>query len=72
MTYLTEYVVKNCRSCAGKKKNKLKREPPKQIIAYFPRQRYTMDITELPIELKRNNNYIYLFNIIDPYRNRKR
>ena len=66
-TYLTEYVVKNCVSCAGKNKNKLKREPPKQIITFCPRQRYIMDITELPLELKSNNKYAYLFNIIDHF-----
>ena len=66
-TYLTEYVVKNCFSCASKNKSKLKREPPKQIITFFPRQRYIMDITELPIELKDNNNYTYLFDIIDHF-----
>ena len=68
-TYLTEYVVKNCISCAGKNKNKLKREPPKQILTFCPRQRYIMDLTELPIELKDNNNYTYLFNIIDHFQN---
>ena len=26
-----------------------------------------MDLTELPIELKSNNNYTYLFNIIDHF-----
>ena len=26
-----------------------------------------MDLTELPIELKDNNNYTYLFNIIDHF-----
>ena len=66
-TYLTEYVVKNCVSCAGKNKNKLKREPPKQIITFCPRQRYIMYITELPLELKSNNKYAYLFNIIDHF-----
>ena len=67
ITYLTEYVVKNCTSCAGKNKNKLKRESPKQIITFYPRQRYIMDITELPIELKSITKYIYLFNIIDHF-----
>ena len=66
-TILTQYTVKNCLSCSGKNKNKIKREPPKQIITYFPRQRYIMDLTELPIELKENTNYKYLFNIIDHF-----
>ena len=67
VTILTKYTVKNCLSCSGKNKNKIKREPPKQIITYFPRQRYIMDLTELPIELKENTNYKYLFNIIDHF-----
>ena len=66
-TYLTDYIVKNCSSCSGKNKSKLKREPSKQIITYYPRQRYIMDITELPIELKVNSNFTYLFNIIDHF-----
>ena len=66
-TYLTDYIVKNCTSCAGKNKSKLKREPGKQIITYYPKQRYIMDITELPLELKANTDYLYLFNIIDHF-----
>ena len=49
------------------KKNKilkLKRESSKQILTFYPKQRYIMDLTELPIELKINNKYNYLFNII--------
>ena len=52
------------------KKNKipkLKRESSKQILTFYPKQRYIMDLTELPIELKINNKYNYLFNIIDQF-----
>ena len=52
------------------KKNKipkLKRESSKQILTFYPKQRYIMDSTELPIELKINNKYNYLFNIIDHF-----
>ena len=35
-TYLTEYVVKNCISCAGKNKKKLKREQPKTNNNFLP------------------------------------
>ena len=66
-TILTDYIVKNCVSCSGKNKTKIKREPSKQIITYYPRQRYIMDITELPIELKLSSKYIYLLNIIDHF-----
>ena len=64
---MTDYIVKNCVSCSGKNKTKIKREPSKQIITYYPRQRYIMDITELPIELKLSSKYIYLLNIIDHF-----
>ena len=45
----------------------MKRETPKQILTYYPKQRYLMDLTELPLELKKDNNYSYLFNIIDHF-----
>ena len=66
-SFLTEYIVKTCKSCAEKTKTKYVREPSKQIITYYPKQRYIMDLTEIPIELKSNNNFNYLFNIIDHF-----
>ena len=66
-TFLTEYVVKNCTTCTGKKISKLKREPSKQIITYYPKQRYIMDLSELPIELIKDSRYLYLFDIIDHF-----
>ena len=66
-SFLTEYIVKTCKSCAEKTKTKYVREPSKQIITYYPKQRYIMDLTEIPIELKFNNNFNYLFNIIDHF-----
>ena len=66
-SFLTEYIVKTCKSCAEKNKTKYVREPSKQIITYYPKQRYIMDLTEIPIELKSNNNFNYLFNIIDHF-----
>ena len=53
-SFLTEYIVKTCKSCAEKTKTKYVREPSKQIITYYPKQRYIMDLTEIPIE------FIYL------------
>ena len=67
VNFLTEYTVKNCESCAEKNKTKYKREPAKQIITFYPKQRYIMDLTELPKELKTNNNFIYLLDIIDHF-----
>ena len=44
-------------------RNKLKRETCKQIITYYPRQRYVMDISELPLDISKDKSY--LFSIID-------
>jgi hypothetical protein len=66
-TFLTDYIVKNCTSCSGKNKTKLKREPSKQIITFYPKQRYIMDLTEIPIDLKSNNDFNYIFNIVDHF-----
>ena len=54
---MTEYKQINCESCT-EKKIKYKRESIKQIIKLYPKQRCIMDLTELPKELKDNNNYI--------------
>ena len=46
-------------------RNKLKRETFKQIITYYPRQKYVMDISELPLDINKDKSY--LFNIIDHF-----
>ena len=46
-------------------RNKLKRESCKQIITYYPRQRYFMDISELPLDISKDKSY--LFSIIDNF-----
>ena len=38
-----------------KKSTSFKREAPKQIITFYPKQRYIMNLTELPIDLKSDN-----------------
>lgn len=66
-TFLTNYILKNCVTCLGKtRKVKIKREPSKQILTYYPRQRYVMDLSELPYELNKSKT-IYLFCIIDHF-----
>ena len=50
INFLTEHTAKNCESCAEKNKTKYKKEPAKQIITFYPKQRYIMDLTELPKE----------------------
>ena len=59
-TILTNYILKNCATCLEKTRRvKLKREPSKQILTFYPRQRYVMDLSEL------HNRY--LFCIIDHF-----
>ena len=66
-TFLINYILKNCITCIGKaSRTKLKREPTKQIITYYPKQRYVMDITEVPDELISDTRK-YLFCIIDHF-----
>ena len=68
ISFLIKLTINNCISCSEKNKvKKLKREPSKQILTFYPKQRYIMDITELPIELKIINKYNYIFNIIDHF-----
>ena len=50
-----------------KRKEYYKREPSKQIIFTHPNERLLADLTELPYDLKYNNNYQYLLNIIDHF-----
>ena len=66
-TSLSKYIINNCLTCL-EKRNKLisKRSPSKQILTFYPKQRYVMDITELPIEINKERKY-YLFCIIDHF-----
>ena len=60
MTFLIDYVSKNSNICVEKNKNNLKREPCTQIITYYPKQRFVMDLTELPEELNETKEKNYL------------
>ena len=67
-SFLTEYIIKNCIQCNEKRGISFKREPAKQIITYYPKQRYIMDITELPKDFcNSKNDFLYLLNIIDHF-----
>ena len=67
-TFITDYVVKNCTTCNKKRGIPFKSDQPKQIITYYPKQRYIMDLTELPKDLlKEKEEKFYLFNIIDHF-----
>lgn len=48
----------------SKNKNTNKREMCKQIITYYPKQKYAMDLTELTKELCESNKIYYLYNLI--------
>ena len=67
MIFLIDYVSKNCNVWVQKNKNNIKRESCTQIITYYPKQRFVIDITELPEELNETKKKNYLFNIIDHF-----
>ena len=50
-----------------KNSNYYKRPPSKSIIFDAPKDRYVLDITELPINFDNINNNKYLLNIIDHF-----
>ena len=57
-------IIEFCHICSQKKKEYYKREPTKQLIFTHPNERLLADLTELPFELKENNKYKFLLNII--------
>ena len=66
-TFIIKYIINNYTTCNINYRNTLKREPVKQIITYYPKERYALDLSELPVEFKKNNKYVYLFSIIDHF-----
>ena len=67
VTFLANYIIKSCASCLEKSSRiKLKKETVKQILTSYPKQRYVMDLSELPIELSKGKKQ-YLFCIIDHF-----
>jgi len=67
ITFLSNYILKSCVICLAKSSRvKFKREPPKQIITNYPKQRYVMDLTELSLEFQKIKK-LYLFYIIDHF-----
>ena len=59
ITFMTDLTVKKYVKCSKKNKAVLKREPSRQIVTFYPKQRFVMDVTELPDEF--NNKKIYIF-----------
>ena len=61
-------IVKNCAICSFKKNTKLrKREKIHIIIFNKPKIRYIGDLTDILIELIKNNKFKYIFTIIDHF-----
>ena len=60
-------IIEFCHICSQKKKEYYKREPTKQLIFTHPNERLLADLTELPFELKENNKYKFLLNVIDHF-----
>ena len=67
ITFLSNYILKSCVICLAKSSSvKLKREPPKQIIINYPKNRYVMDLAELYLEFQKIKK-LYLSCIIDHF-----
>ena len=60
-------IITNCPICSMKDAKLLKNEPSKQIIAKFLKQRYVGDLTNLPYQFRLNNEYKYIFTIINHF-----
>ena len=66
-TFIIKYIINNCTTYNINCRSTLKREPVKQIITYYPKERYVRDLSDFHVEFKKNNKYIYLFSIIDHF-----
>ena len=61
-------IINTYETCIQKKAEYYKPEPTKQLIFSHPLERVLADLTELPFELRENNEYIYqLNNLIDHF-----
>ena len=65
ITQIISYIIKNCSTCL--KKSYKNKDPCGQIITHYPKERYLVDITELPDELNNDNKSLYLLNLINHY-----
>ena len=48
ITFIVKFIINNCESYNEKGKKTMKRESPKRILTYYHKQRYLMDLTDLP------------------------
>ena len=62
-----KYIISKCSICLQKNRKFYKREPSKIILFERPKDRYLIDLTELPVEFKKANNCNYICNIIDHF-----
>ena len=61
-------LIKNCPICTMKSNTLLKKEPSLQIISNYPKQRYVGDLTDIPYQFRVNNDYKFIFTIVDHFR----
>ena len=61
-------LIKNCSICTMKSNTLLKKEPSLQIISNYPKQRYVGDLTDIPYQFRVNNDYKFIFTIVDHFR----
>ena len=62
-----KYIISKCPTCYQKNSNFYKREPSKTIVFDYPRDRYVLDLTDLPVNIDIKDQFKYLFNIIDHF-----
>ena len=62
-----KYVISKCPSCYQKNANFYKRESCKTIVFDYPRDRYVLDLTDLPFNIDLQDKFKYLLNIIDHF-----
>ena len=62
-----KYIISNSPTCYQKNANFYKRESSKTIIFDYPRDRYVLDITDLPFYIDIQDEYKYLLNIIEHF-----
>ena len=62
-----KYYIQNCVTCQSKKRAIIKKPFIKQILFDKPRQRYILDLSDLPALIKENTEYKYFMHIFDHY-----
>jgi transposase InsO family protein len=67
MDIILKNFIRKCIICTQNKKNIFKKPAIIQIIPNGPRDVYQMDITEIPKQLIKNDDYRYLLCIIDKF-----